>query len=80
MAKFFVRGNTYPVREKLLELGGVFNRKEKAWCFESESVAKSAQAIVDAEPITDYRPHGMGGICVKCGDDCGGGRYSCDYE
>jgi hypothetical protein len=77
-----VSGNTYPVRDQLKELGGKWDPKRKVWKFADPAKAAEAQKLVAAQGKKPggYRPWGAGGLCAKCGDDCGGTAWSCGYE
>lgn len=75
-----VQGNTYPVRERLKELGGTWDAENKGWRFTDAEKAKEAQALVDKQPKKKSfsRPR-YSGLCPHCGDDCGGGPGNCGY-
>jgi hypothetical protein len=47
-----LRGNTYPVREKIKALGGTWNGAMKAWMM-PESRFEEAQKLVQAAPAKD---------------------------
>lgn len=85
-----VTGNTYPVREQLAALGGIWDEDNGAWIMPTPEALVAGRALVAAasRPVpratrrsgtSAYRPNGLGGICAACGDDCGGGLYSCGY-
>lgn len=81
-----ITGNTYPVREQLRALGGRWDAVERVWIMPTPEAAAKARELVGSAPKAErrrgtsaYRPNGMGGICAACGDDCGGGLYSCGY-
>ncbi len=47
--------------------------------------AGTSPAVVLPAPRRDryagtLRPHGPGGICTACGDDCGGSPWRCGYQ
>jgi hypothetical protein len=79
-----ITGNTYPVREQLKALGGVYDGTVKGWRVPADKADEASKIVASApakrSPNTSpYRPNGMGGICAACGDDCGGGLWSCGY-
>lgn len=48
-------GNTYPVRERIREMGGIWNAAAKTW-FVPASRHGEAQRLVDAAPKSAYEP------------------------
>jgi hypothetical protein len=53
--KIAITGNTYPVRDKLRALGGLWDKPNQAWLVD-ESKADEARAIVSAAgPSQPYR-------------------------
>jgi hypothetical protein len=84
MDKVLISGNTYPVRDQLRALGGVWDAAAKGWRVPADKADEARKLVGSAPAATKprtsaYRPHGMGGICAACGDDCGGGLWSCGY-
>lgn len=80
-----ITGNTYPVRAQLKTLGARWDAAAKGWLVPDEK-AEQARRLVDAPTApkrspapSRFRPNGMSGICAACGDDCGGGLWSCGY-
>ena len=72
MCKHMVAGNTYPVREKMRELGGKWDGQAKAWGFDDEATAAAAREIVaQAGPVVAAS---RGASRAR-----GGGRYRSDY-
>jgi hypothetical protein len=56
-AGHFVTGNTYPVRHRMRELGGLWAPAHQTWCFEDMQITDHAQAIVEGrEPVTPVSP------------------------
>ncbi len=73
-------GNTYPVKELLKQLGGIWNRDRKAWMVPVANQDK-AQKIVDSVPSRfAYRTKQIG---VRCEDapccGCCGPQGDGDY-
>lgn len=68
----FVEGNTYPIREELKKMGGVWNKERKAWCVPT-SRAEEARALVADQPAKQPRSPrseastSRGGRCAECG-------------
>jgi hypothetical protein len=80
-----IAGNTYPVKDQLKALGGRWDAARKGWMVPDEKAAE-AQKLVNSAPKTSYTPRKRYGIrtssgfCTRCGDDCGGTAYRCNYE
>jgi hypothetical protein len=72
-----ITGNTYPVREQLKALGGVWSQARKAW-FVPEARAQEAQALVGQAKRTG-RP---GRHCATCGQKINYGVYcgKCEFS
>lgn len=61
-----ISGNTYPVRERLKALGGVWNPEKKVWIVPDER-AEAARAIVAAGPVGTRRREPVYWRCQVCG-------------
>ncbi len=58
-------GNTYPVREKIKQLGGKWDAERKAWMV-PDGRASEARSLVEHAPAEQRTP----GKCAKCGRSC----------
>lgn len=56
VTKFFVEGNTYPVKEQLKALGCRWDGDRRAWYAETQEVADKAKAIVKPKPLYNSPP------------------------
>lgn len=80
-----ITGNTYPVRAQLKTLGGRWDSVAKGWLVPDDKAEQARKlvgtpAVAARSPNTSsFRPYGRHGICAACGDDCGGGMWSCGY-
>lgn len=78
-----ITGNTYPVKDKLKALGGRWNAARKGWMVPDEKAAEAKQLVDSAPKTTSRKWSGIrtaSGFCTRCGDDCGGTAYRCNYE
>lgn len=53
--KFYINGNTYPVKDAIKELGCRFDGERKQWYANDEETAKKAQEIVAKGPQAGAR-------------------------
>jgi predicted ATPase len=51
-----ITGNTYPVKDQLRALGGIWNKRLSGWLVPDER-AKEARALVDCAPTTTRRTY-----------------------
>ena len=84
MTTILITGNTYPVRDQIRALGGTWDAAAKGWRVPADKADEARKLVAGTAPkrrpsTSSYRPNGMGGICAACGDDCGGGLWSCGY-
>ena len=76
-----ITGNTYPVREQLKALGGIWVPTVKGWRV-PDAVEAEARALV-AATVPNYRPSGRrSGKCQQCGCGIRYGTYcgKCEYS
>jgi hypothetical protein len=63
MARFYIVGNTYPVKDQIKALGCRFDGAQRQWYADEEAVALEAQALVPESVDRgrrEYSPtHGM---------------------
>lgn len=74
-----VIGNTYPVKDKLRELGGTWDPRAKGWRVPNNKL-EEAQVLVAGAPKSTKSIRTSSGLCTRCGDDCGGTAFRCNYE
>lgn len=83
MDTVLITGNTYPVRNKLRDLGGIWNSFKKGWEIPKEK-AEEANAIVSAAATSkrdsptkkSWVPCGYPGCSPTYCDECDGkGKY-----
>lgn len=80
MTTALITGNTYPVRDQLRALGGTWDAAAKGWRVPADK-ADAARRLVSGSARTNVRPSiRRGGLCTRCGDECGGDAYRCEYE
>jgi hypothetical protein len=85
MNTVLITGNTYPVKDKLKELGAKWDARNKGWKVPATR-ADEAKAIMAAAPAPTKRPTGGRRTFIPCGypgcnphhcDECDGeGRYA----
>jgi hypothetical protein len=68
-----ITGNTYPVKDKLREMGGKWDSDQKAWMVPDDRAEEARQLVANA-PKTTFRPH----RCKMCG--CAASRYNPIYR
>lgn len=61
-----IEGNTYPVRDKLREMGAKWSSKDKAWFITEDKLAE-ANALVAAVPAKKKKPFHC--KCPVCGTE-----------
>jgi hypothetical protein len=76
-----ITGNTYPVKDKIKALGGLWNSTKKIWLVPDDK-AEQARKLVSAAPakeelsrtdiiaIAVRKRGGTPGVCYSCGDKC----------
>jgi hypothetical protein len=50
-----LKGNTYPIRVQLRDLGGEFDREKKVWMVPADRIAE-ARRLLQPEPVRSARP------------------------
>lgn len=76
-----VTGNTYPVKDKLRELGGKWDRDRKVWLVPDNKIKEAQEAVnnppkkaplskTDIIAIAVRKRGGTPGICWSCGSSC----------
>lgn len=65
-----IRGNTYPVKDRLKALGAKWDGEQKAWLVPDDK-AQVAQQLVAQAPSAPL------GVCSKCGKACGAAYSLC---
>lgn len=54
--KFYISGNTYPVKGELRNLGCSWDAKRRAWFTDSEAIAAQARTLVSPMPLYNSPP------------------------
>jgi hypothetical protein len=74
-----ITGNTYPVKDALRAMGGRWDAGVKGWRVPAEREAE-ARALLPAPAPRARGIRTAAGLCLECGDDCGGTAYRCGYR
>jgi hypothetical protein len=60
-----ISGNTYPVKDKLREMGGRWDPEEKVWRVPDERAEEAKKLVAEAKKDSDSRPRPT--KCKVCG-------------
>lgn len=78
-----ITGNTYPVRDQLKALGGVWNKSRKCWMVPADKADAAMQLAGPNRYESKPRPNGgRRGACATCGCRINYGMYcgKCEYR
>jgi len=76
-----IKGNTFPVRDKLAALGGRWAKALNGWIV-PDAVAEQAMAIVAAAGTVKARSGRQPRVCATCGCKINYGRFcgKCEFR
>lgn len=78
MSRIAIQGNTYPVKEKLKELGAKWNGEMKAWMIDESKAEQARQIVAQAGPPTPRKGGFAPSRCKQCG--AAASRYNRIYR